>query len=319
MVNGLVCRRFFLCFVLILAAARCGEEGSPAQPTPPPPLAATVTAIAVSASITELEVGQSTTVTATATFSDNTRAAVQVAWESDNVSVATVNQERQVRAVGPGAATIIGRASSGHVGTLLLRVRAAGPRTRFGAGSHRVGVDVAPGRYFTDPVSGCYWERVSGLGGTLGEILANDFVGYNAAQYIVDVLPSDVGFVPDAQCGTWDVAPLRGVSTTISPGVWLVGAQVPAGTYRATAASGCYWERVRDFQGTLRSIISNDFIAAGGTVRVTISGSDVGFSTDGDCGTWALEAGSASPLSAPTHETDVAANFEQARRKKGLR
>ena len=310
-------RRVLPLVFFAITVSSCGKDASPTQPTPPP--APTVTAVAVSAATTDLEVGQSTTVTAVATFSNGTTGATTVTWESDNVNVATVSQERQVRAVGPGTATIIGRSASGLAGTVLVRVRAVGPRTRFGSGSHRVGADIAAGRYFSDPVSGCYWERVSGFGGTLGEIIANDFVGYNPSQYIVDVLASDAGFVPDAQCGTWDVSPLRGSSTTVVPGIWLVGAQVPPGTYRASAAYGCYWERVRDFQGRLQSIISNDFVAAAGTVRVTISAGDVGFSTDGDCGTWTLESGASALGAAPASATDVRANFDLARRKKGLR
>lgn len=312
-------RRVLPLVVFAVSVSSCGKDAGPTQPTPTPPAAPTVTALAVSAASTDLEVGQSTTVAAVATFSNGTTGATTVTWESDNTNVAVVSQERQVRAVGAGTATIIGRSAGGPVGTVLVRVRAAGPRTRFGAGSHRVGADIAAGRYFSDPVSGCYWERVSGFGGTLGEIIANDFVGYNPSQYIVDVLPSDAGFVPDAQCGTWDVSPLRGSSTSIAPGVWLVGAQVPPGTYRASAVSGCYWERVRDFQGRLQSIISNDFVATTGTVRVTISAGDVGFSTDGDCGTWTLESGASVLGATATRATDVRANFDLARRKKGLR
>ena len=56
-----------------------------------------------------------------------------------------------------------------------------GPRTTFGAGRYLVGRDIAAGRYYTAPGYGCYWERLSGLGGTLGEILGNDFLGPTAS------------------------------------------------------------------------------------------------------------------------------------------
>src|SRR5262249_1998749 len=63
----------------------------------------------------------------------------------------------------------------------------AGPKTSFADGKFIVGTNIAPGRYFSGPPSGCYWERESGLGGTFGEIISNDFIGFNAGQWIVDV------------------------------------------------------------------------------------------------------------------------------------
>lgn len=55
---------------------------------------------------------------------------------------------------------------------------ADGPRTNFGDGTFVVGTDIQPGIYRTDgpyqrPVPGCYWARLSGLGGTTAEIIAN--------------------------------------------------------------------------------------------------------------------------------------------------
>ncbi len=170
--------------------------------------------------------------------------------------------------------------------TVDVELALAGPRKTFGAGQYRVGTEVAAGRYYTNPDYGCYWERQSGFGGTLEDIIANDFVGYNAAQYIVDILPSDRGFEADEECGTWYSSARYGHQATITPGIWRVGTQITPGTYRASVRSGCYWERLRNFQGVLASIISNDFVASGGTRYVTIRPGDVGFQSDGDCGTW---------------------------------
>ena len=164
--------------------------------------------------------------------------------------------------------------------------RPPGPRTQFGAGTYLVGSDIAPGRYFNDPTTACYWERLSGLGGSLGEILANEFIGFNASQWIVDILSSDRAFKTDAECGTWFQTPRRGLEATISPGMWLVGSQVTPGTYRATAASGCYWERLRHFDGTLAGIIENEFVGAAGQQLVEVQSSDIGFHSDADCGVW---------------------------------
>ncbi len=162
-----------------------------------------------------------------------------------------------------------------------------GPRTNFGPGQFRVGSTIAAGRNFSDPTqSGCYWERQSGFGGTFNEIIANDFVGYNPPQYIVDILGSDFGFEADPECGTWHNSPRQPAQSSLPPGVWLVGAQIQPGTYQINAGAGCYWERLRHFQHNLDGIIANDFSSSARTQFVTISSSDVGFNNDGDCGTW---------------------------------
>ena len=163
-----------------------------------------------------------------------------------------------------------------------------GPLPSFGAGTYRVGSAISAGRYYTVPSSGCYWERLSGLGGTLAEIIANDFLGSVYKQAIVDISATDLAFSTDADCGTWFNTPRLGSQTSIGAGTWLVGTQVAAGTYQATSSSGCYWERLRNFGGLLSAIIANDFISSGGTQFVTITSGDIGFTTTSSCGTWTL-------------------------------
>ena len=225
---------------LVLVASACGKSSSPTSPSGSgAPSAPTVTTLSVTAGSRDLQVGESTTVTATATFSNGTKGPTTVSWETDNATVATVSEAGRVTAVGPGSATIIARTPNNVVGTVLVTVSPAGPRTRFGAGSHRVGTDIAPGRYFSNP------------------------------------------------------------------------------------RNGCYWERLRDFQHQLRSIVSNEFVSNGGRIRVTIRPGDVGFQTDGDCGTWTLESSGASLAGVPDESgpspAEIAVNFDRARRKKGLR
>jgi hypothetical protein len=53
-----------------------------------------------------------------------------------------------------------------------------------------------------DAGEGCCWERQSGLGGTLGEVITNDFVS-TPGQRFVSILASDVGFYADEDCGIW--------------------------------------------------------------------------------------------------------------------
>ena len=173
------------------------------------------------------------------------------------------------------------------------------PRTTFGPGTWLVNEEIAPGRYFTNPSRGCYWERLSGVGGSTADILANEFISFDSGQEIVDIARSDYAFKSDAECGTWRQTPVSAPSSgIIPPGRWLVGRQIPAGNYEINAGSGCYWERLSGFSGNLNDIIANDFIAASGRQIVRISSSDEGFYSDADCGTWSRRTGSALTTSA---------------------
>jgi hypothetical protein len=201
------------------------------------------------------------------------------------------------------------------------------PTVSFGTGTYRVGAQplLPAGRYYTDPFYGCYWERLSGLGGTLGEINANDFVGYDAAQIIVDIRSTDYAFSTDSDCSTWYSTPRRGLQANITPGMWLVGSQVTPGTYWSNVNHGCYWERLRNFDGTLSAIIDNEFIDTPSVQYVQVSSSDVGFNTDGDCGTWQRVSGSVTsfsvnqPVNAPVSSpSDIEQNRTMRRRKNGL-
>lgn len=184
--------------------------------------------------------------------------------------------------------------------------------TSFGAGTWLVNEEIAPGRYFTEPAHGCYWERVSGLSGTLSDVIANEFLGFDSGQEIVDVGASDRAFKPDAECATWGLSPFPAPpSGTITPGLWLVGSQVPAGTYTATVPRGCYYEGVESFGGTLGEIIDNEFIDEPTRVTLTIDSSVTGFYTDDDCGTWSRTTGGAT--AAVEAASSVVGEFETDR------
>jgi hypothetical protein len=165
-----------------------------------------------------------------------------------------------------------------------------GNAVTFAPGRHRVGDAIQPGRYFSDPLSGCYWERQSGTGGRAADTIAFAFVGFDAAQSIVDIAGTDVAFEANAACGTWSDRPRSIAAGTIDAGTWLVGAQIAAGTYRANAAAGCYWERLRDFSGTTGSVIASELVAVAGPAFVNVLPGDIGFSSHGGCGTWTLVA-----------------------------
>lgn len=312
-----------LCFFNVA----CGSSASPAAPTPtvvttttPAPTVSPTWSL--TGSVTETSPTTSVTISgATVTVIDGPDAGKSTTTSASGAFSLTGLKQAGFSVTASRA----GYASSSQGVTLdgnksvTFRLAPLGPRTQFPAGTYLVNSEVAAGRYFADPISGCYWERLSGLGGTLGEIIANDFVSYNAAQIIVDIASSDRAFSGDADCGTWFNTPRAGAQSAISPGMWLVGSQVPAGTYRATVGSGCYWERLRNFSGTLSAIIANNFISSAGSQLVTISAGDAGFNTDGDCGTWSLVGSSSTfSLDQPVQTADDI-NAKRAQQRSGWR
>lgn len=62
-----------------------------------------------------------------------------------------------------------------------------------------VGEDIEPGVYRTDGSGTCYWARLSGLGGGLGDIIAN---GLPSGPATVEISPSDAAF-ESSGCGEW--------------------------------------------------------------------------------------------------------------------
>jgi hypothetical protein len=66
-------------------------------------------------------------------------------------------------------------------------------------------------------------------------------------------------------------------------GIKIVGTDIAPGTYRSRGGSGCYWERLRGFGGSVDDIIANDNVT--GPTVVIIKGTDKGFSSR-RCGTW---------------------------------
>jgi hypothetical protein len=157
----------------------------------------------------------------------------------------------------------------------------------FGSGDLIVGVDVEPGTYRTrTSQSFCYWERLSGFGGTLDEIIAN---GTGGGYFIVTIGEGDAGF-SSSGCGTWsaDISAVTDDPTDpiTEDGTYIVGVDLAPGTWRSSDGSGfgCYAARLSGFGGTLDDIISNDLATEGGLI-INIAASDRGFETTG-CGTW---------------------------------
>jgi hypothetical protein len=136
-----------------------------------------------------------------------------------------------------------------------------------------------PGTYRTEGGPSCYWERLSGFGGTFAEIIANDI---GSGPRVVTIDPADIGF-ESSRCGTWRLNAPAVPTTSPADGIWRVGADVVPGTYRTEGGPSCYWARLSGFGGTSAEIIAND-IGSGPRV-VTIDPADIGFESSG-CGTW---------------------------------
>jgi hypothetical protein len=73
--------------------------------------------------------------------------------------------------------------------------------TSFGQGTFIVGTDMAPGTYRSGQSSDCYWARLRGFGGTLNEIITNDFRS-GSGRSVVTIRSGDKGFT-SSRCGTW--------------------------------------------------------------------------------------------------------------------
>ncbi|UFR04057.1 hypothetical protein KBP30_24070 [Streptomyces sp. Go40/10] len=157
-----------------------------------------------------------------------------------------------------------------------------------GDGEYQVGSDVKPGTYRTTGNTDdmCYWERAKDASGELDSMLANDNV--SGTSYVT-VKPTDKLF-KSSGCKDWEAVDPKAKGTPGSSmdgdgGMYKVGTDIAPGTYRSTGNTddSCYWERTKDADHGLDSIIANNNVS--GTAVVTISPSDAYFKTN-DCGDW---------------------------------
>ena len=154
----------------------------------------------------------------------------------------------------------------------------------FGDGMWRVGVDIPSGTYRNSNTSSlCYAARLSGFGGTLDDIIANELADH---AMIVTIGSTDAGFESDG-CGVWSNIhdPLTATPTSgFGDGYWFVGSEIAPGLWRNSDSSQlCYWERLSSFDWTLGSIVANGLSESIQTVQIATT--DIGFRS-WDCGTW---------------------------------
>ncbi|MFD0315469.1 hypothetical protein [Streptomyces flavalbus] len=160
-----------------------------------------------------------------------------------------------------------------------------------GDGDFQVGSDIQPGTYRTSGNDDglCYWERAKDASGELDSLLANDNV--TGTSYVT-VKATDKLF-KTSDCADWEAVDPKAKAQGGSPattmagdgGMFRVGADIAPGTYKSTGNTDdmCYWERAKDAEHSLDSIVANDNVS--GSAVVTIGASDAYFKTTG-CQDW---------------------------------
>ena len=157
-----------------------------------------------------------------------------------------------------------------------------------GDGDFQVGSDIKPGTYRTTGNSDgmCYWERAKDASGEMDSLLANDNV--TGTSYVT-VKATDKLF-KSSDCNDWEAVDEKAKGSPAARmsgdgGMFAVGADIAPGTYKSTGNTddSCYWERTKDADHGVESIVANDNV--NGTAVVRISASDAYFKTTG-CKDW---------------------------------
>lgn len=151
-------------------------------------------------------------------------------------------------------------------------------------GTHIVGTDIQPGIYRgeagSDLFGSCYWARLKDLTGDFGALLAND---NSIGQFYVEVLESDYALETRCELVLLDSLPEPSgeFPTNISPGTYIIGRDIGAGTYRGEAGTdimdSCYWARLRNVRGEFGGLIAND--NSTGQFYIQVPASDFALST----------------------------------------
>jgi hypothetical protein len=139
-------------------------------------------------------------------------------------------------------------------------------------GMYLVGIDVLPGIYRGD--ESCYWERLTNVAGGFDAIIAND---NTEGQFYVEIKESDYAFSHDCEIVPIEKLPepTGEFPEEYAPGMYLLGRDMLHGTYQGEGS--CYWERLRNVDGSFDAIIANDNTE--GQFYVQLSESDFAFST----------------------------------------
>ncbi len=159
------------------------------------------------------------------------------------------------------------------------------PGSFAGNGTFQVASQIQPGLYRSSSSDFGYWERLSGAGGTLDEILVNGLVN---GQVYVQIASTDAYF-STARMDRWvpvDLsAPGPQATSFVGDGMFMVGVDIAPGTYQSTSLDSGYWGRLSGASGVLDDVLANDLTTTGDQAIVTIEPTDKFFTTSG-MGTW---------------------------------
>lgn len=101
---------------------------------------------------------------------------------------------------------------------------------------------------------------------------------------------SSTGYPDNPKTDPGKVQPIPVRHGTFGDGTWEVGKDIKAGTYKTIVPAdsiGGYWERDKDLNGGINSIIDNGIGNPGAHVTVSLKAGTV--FTTADCGTWQLQ------------------------------
>jgi hypothetical protein len=163
----------------------------------------------------------------------------------------------------------------------------ASPRAVFGDGTHRVPDQVAPGTYRTlEPADECYWTRLGGFTGGLGDLIASRI---SAGFEVATIAETDAGF-DSVGCGQWtgELVQVTATKSHFGDGTYVVGLDLDPGAYIATGGDSCEWARVSGFGATEGEILEQGFAEPDNPPRVIIAATDTGFTSSG-CGGWRIQ------------------------------
>jgi hypothetical protein len=157
---------------------------------------------------------------------------------------------------------------------------AARART-FSDGTWLVGSEVRPGTYRATPEGTCSWARLGEPLAGLEQVLGS---GIGSGPRLVTVGKRDVS-IRSTGCGRWtnDLSRITEDRTAFGDGMYLVGDDIAAGTYRSSGTGTCSWSRLSGFGGSVDEVIAS--AVGAGPQDVTLRGSDKGFASSG-CGDW---------------------------------
>jgi hypothetical protein len=152
-------------------------------------------------------------------------------------------------------------------------------------GTYLVGVDINSGIYRGEaegelPSAICYWARLKDISGNVDAVLASNNVH---GQFYIEIRDSDYAFKTTCELVPLDSIPANTGTfpTTIKYGMYLVGRDIQAGTYKGQALNGaktpCIWERRSNVAGAWDGVIAN--YHEPGQFYVQIAESDFSFST----------------------------------------